>query len=257
MPSPLTLHMRSRGVRCARRHSLGAPVPTPTRRSDAEVAFVGQSAYFQACALADECPEIAIDFVDFLRAPTCPDGAFVAGPSIPMSSSRSGPRIVPSGGVRCPRARSDGRVPDGAAAVARGPGPSGRDRRLADLESDRCGQLRPAGLVRAADSPAADDVCAGLAVAARSRSRTPSTPPVRPARADPGVLFVGRPTSHRERYLSRGKQQFDLFHAAHGVEALSSGRSLAQTRRRNQPPQRAPIRRSSTGLPAPRGLVSS
>jgi hypothetical protein len=38
-------------------------------------------------------------------------------------------------------------------------------------------------------------------------------------REEPDVLFVGRSTEHRERFLTPAKHQYDVMHMAHGVSA--------------------------------------
>jgi hypothetical protein len=41
--------------------------------------------------------------------------------------------------------------------------------------------------------------------------------PVRPPQGKPSILFVGRSTDHRERFLARPKAELDVVHAAFGI----------------------------------------
>ena len=65
MPTQITSHLVSRGLRALVGDRWDLPYALAPSGARLRLAFIGQSTYFQACALADECSEIETSFVDF------------------------------------------------------------------------------------------------------------------------------------------------------------------------------------------------
>ena len=65
MPSLLPLHLNSSGIRALVGPRWTLPYMLPPAGTTLRLAFVGQSTYFEACALADGCHGIESIFVDF------------------------------------------------------------------------------------------------------------------------------------------------------------------------------------------------
>ena len=220
MPSLFPLHLSSTGIQALVGPHWTLPYALPPAGTTLRLAFVGQSTCFEACALGDECHGIETIFVDFraggdvsrmlaLVAGFDPHVVVAFRPEIvPVGAFRTLTRTATVGFLTEPLPRRNGRAhPD-------------LRRRLEDLEAtdaasfDRLISFDPllassAGvhtpIWRSVPLPVADALYA----------------PVRPGRAESGVLFVGRSTPHREQYLADAKHQFDLVHVPQGVDGPS------------------------------------
>jgi hypothetical protein len=188
------------------------PYPVPRIGAAARIAFVGQSTFFEACAL--EAPTTT--FVEFragadadamlarVRA-FAPDVVVVFRPEILPRGVFAGLR-APVVGVLTepiPRRRGHGAHPDL------------RRRRFA-LSSIDPGNLDRLVAFDPLIVPVADDhmrVWRALPLPVADRLFAD----VRPPSAAPSILFVGRSTEHRERFLARPKAELDVVHAAFGI----------------------------------------
>ncbi len=217
MPSPLTPHLSSRGLAALVGPQWRLPYRLPHAGSTLRLAFVGQSTYFQACALGGESPDIESVFLDF-RAGADATAMLAAlhafDPDVVVAFR---PEIVPPGAFDAlERAATIGFLTE--------PLPRSDDAGHADLER-RLGDLEATDVGNFDRLISFDPLIASAADAYAPVWRSLPLPvadvfyaPVRPARANPGVLFVGRSTTHRENYLIEAKHRFDLLHIAHGVD---------------------------------------
>jgi hypothetical protein len=190
------------------------------------LAFVGQRTYFDGCALRAPAGGVEPAFFDF--APDAPTDALLAAlqafaPDVVFAFR---PELLPAGLLREVDAVTAGYLteplprPDGASH----PDLEARLEVLqaADVQSfDRIVCFDPLiaptaervlPVWRSFPIPVADEVFA----------------PVRPAGARPRLLFIGRSTAHRERFLGPLKHSFDLVHLAHGVAGEQLERFFAE-----------------------------
>jgi hypothetical protein len=192
------------------------PYPTPRDGTPLRLAFVGQTTFFAACALEEQSPRRRTTFVEFRAGGDA--GAMLArlqafAPHVVVVFR---PEVLPPGVFADLRAPVLGFLTE--------PIPRGDTRRAhIDLQRRRhdLAALDPANVDRivAFDPlivPAADEVMPvwrslPLPVADRLYR------PVRPTHGKPSILFVGRSTEHRERFLARPKAELDIVHAAFGI----------------------------------------
>jgi hypothetical protein len=227
MASLLTPHLASHGLRAFVGGEWRLPYVLPPGGAPFRLAFVGQSTYFQACALADECPEIETVFVEF-RSGADPRPMLAAlaafDPHVVLAFR---PEIVPAGAFdSLERAATVGYLTEPLPRLGDGHH-ADLGRRLRDLKAtdvgnfDRLVSFDPliaasadeyAPVWRSLPLPVADSLYG----------------PVRPAGASPGVLFIGRSTPHREDFLVAAKHEFDVLHVAHGVDGARLHALLAQ-----------------------------
>jgi hypothetical protein len=197
----------------------GLPYPMPPAGRPLRLAFVGQSTFFEACALGDGVvPAIRTRFVEFRR-----DGDVEAllrdlrafAPHVVVVFR---PEIIPAGALASVRAPVVGFLTE---PIPRAPGGAHVDleRRMWELE-----QVDASGFDRVVSF---DPLIASTASSVLPVWRSVPLPvadrfyrPVRPMRGRPRVLFVGRSTEHREKLLGPAKELFpDLLHLAFGVGA--------------------------------------
>jgi hypothetical protein len=199
------------------------PPPVPLR-----LAFVGQRVYFGSCALEDAVDGVEPRFFDLHpNAPGHELGTALTafGPDVVIAFR---PDLVPAGAL------------DGVDAVRVGwlteplPRP-GTDPEAAhpDLRArlQALQGLDPSQFERIVSfdpliAPTADRVAPvwrslPLPVSDRMFAR------VVPRRGAPRILFVGRSTAHRERFLGPLKHDFDVLHLAHGVTGGQLGHFMA------------------------------
>jgi hypothetical protein len=179
------------------------------------VAFVGQETYFRITSLTSETEEIAPRFIDFRAGADAEQMLSFVTAFSPDAVVAFRPEIVPPGLFATlrvpvlgflteplPRATADSH-PDLQARLA-------QSLALDPLNFYRIVSFDPL-FVEAAESLApvwrsvplpVDDSCFS---------------PVRSSAVPPRVVFVGRSTKHRERYLVPVKHRFDILHVAHGV----------------------------------------
>ena len=190
-----------------------APLGAPLR-----LAFVGQSTFFEACALDEHSARVATRFVEF-RAGADADAMLAAvREHRPHAVVVFRPEIVPRG------AFADLRVPTLGLLTEPVPRTGGRRahpdlrRRRRDLEAldadnfDRIISFDPLII------PTADrfmPVWRSVPIPVADRLYAP----VRRIEGVPRMLFVGRSTPHRESFLGRTKGEFDVLHIAFGVGA--------------------------------------
>ena len=194
----------------------GGPYPGPRGGTPLRLAFVGQTTFFAACALDERSPRLQTTFVEFRAGGDA--GAMLArvrafAPHVVLVFR---PEVLPPGVFADLRAAVLGFLTE--------PIPRGDTRRAhIDLQRRRhdLAALDPANVDRivAFDPlivPTADEVMPvwrslPLPVADRLYR------PVRPPHGKPSILFVGRSTEHRERFLARPKAELDIVHAAFGI----------------------------------------
>ncbi len=193
------------------------------------VAFVGQSTFFEACALEDRRTPLRTAFFEFRRGGDA--GALVDRlrewrPDVVIVFR---PEYVPAGALRGLDARILGFLTE---PIPR----SGLDtvnhtdleRRLWELEQvdarafDRVVSFDPL-IATTADAVLPVWRSVPLPVADRFYAPIP-----RAAAGAPRALFVGRSTKHREVFLAEAKHRFDVLHLAFGVGADELAAALAR-----------------------------
>lgn len=187
-------------------------------QGELRVVFVGQRTYFAQCSLEDPAAGIEPAFVDFRHgAPLEPvlgavrehraDVVVVFRPELLPPGALSGLDALRLGFLTEPLPRK------------------GVDEVHADLRRRRAelAPLDPANLDRLVTfDPLVADTVDELAPVWRSLPLPVSDrffAPARPrAAAQPGAIFAGRSTEHRERFLGPVKHRYDVVHIAHGLE---------------------------------------
>jgi hypothetical protein len=198
------------------------PYAVPRNGSPARIAFVGQSTFFEACALASP----ATTFVEFragadadaMRAKVlafAPDAVVVFRPEILPAGVFAGLRAPVLGVLTEPIPRTGGHRAH----------PDLLRRRFALSKMD------PGNLDRLV---AFDPLIVPIADAFMPVWRSLPLPvadrlyaPVRPPSAKPSILFVGRSTEHREWVLTPAKHAHDVVHYAHGLVGAAFSAALA------------------------------
>jgi hypothetical protein len=191
------------------------PYPAPPAGAPARIAFVGQETYFRAAALTSQTPRVLPRFIDFRAGSEpqpmleavqsfAPDAVIVFRPEVIPRGLFAALRVPTLGFLTEPLPRGDGEPhPDLEVRLA--------ETQLIDRSNfDRIVSFDPL-FVEAADPLALVWRSVPLPVDDRLFA------PVRASAVPPRVVFVGRSTEHRERYLVEVKHQFDVIHMAHGV----------------------------------------
>jgi hypothetical protein len=192
------------------------PYPRPPAGAPLRLAFVGQSTYFEACALDERSRRVQTAFIEF-RAGGDADAMLARVRAFaPHAVVVFRPEILPTGVFARLRSAVIGFLTE--------PLPRTRGNRAhPDLRRRRfeLASTDPANVDRlvAFDPlivPAADPVMpvwrsVPLPVADRLYDVR------RPGAGTPSILFLGRSTKHRERFLERTKAELDLVHAAFGI----------------------------------------
>lgn len=191
-----------------------APSSPPLR-----LAFVGQQTYFRACALEDDTAAITTTFVDFRAGRDAALMRAQLDDFRPDAVVLFRPETIPAGALADLPAAIVGFLTE---PISRETGGSGAHW---DLESRRRAM---AGLDRANVDrivsfdpmiiPTADafmEVWRSLPIPVSDRLFRPVGRPDGP----PRMLFVGRSTVHRERYLMEVKHRYDCLHVAFGIQA--------------------------------------
>lgn len=191
------------------------PYPIPRSGERLRFAQVGQSTYFEACALDDSLDTIETVFLEFRAGADPlpvrealdrfqPHVVLVFRPEIVPAGVFAGLRAATVGFLTEPLPRASSKHPD-------------LERRLHDLEMTDANNFDR--LV--AFDPLIADTASGVAEIWRSiplpvSDRLYSS--LRPQRGRPRALFIGRSTPHREDILVASKHAYDLLHVAHGVD---------------------------------------
>jgi hypothetical protein len=202
------------------------PYPTPPDGGRLRAAFVGQSTYFRACALDEHSRRIETRFVEFradrdadrMRATLdafAPHVVVVFRPEIVPAGTFADLRAPVIGFLTEPITRREGREAAHWDLDARR-----RDMRALDRDNvDRIVSFDPLIV------PTADEfmeVWRSLPIPVADRLYRP----VRRIAGTPKMLFVGRSTMHRERWLLDVKHRFDCLHVAFGIEVEELERLL-------------------------------
>ena len=193
---------------------MALPVPPRLR-----LAFVGQSTFFEACALTDEAGGLRPRFFEFRKDADA--AALLArladfDPDVVVVFR---PEVVPPGAFGTLRARTLGFLTEPLPRTQTG-AVRHRDleRRLWELE-----QVDPSSFDRVISfDPSIADTAGRVLPVWRSlplpvADRYFAPVPEGPAR--PSALFVGRSTEHRERLLELAKHHHELLHLAFGIGA--------------------------------------
>jgi hypothetical protein len=188
------------------------PYPVPRGGAPVRIAFVGQSTFFEACAL--ESP--ATTFVEFRAGADAESMRAKVAAFAPDVVVAFRPEILPPGVF------AELRVP--VIGILTEPIPRREGHRVhPDLVRRRfaLSKLDPANVDRLI---AFDPLIVPTADATMRVWRSLPLPvadrlfaPVRPFSAAPTVMFVGRSTDHREAFLARPKAELALVHAAFGI----------------------------------------
>jgi hypothetical protein len=195
----------------------GLPYPTPAAGEQLRLALVGQRTYFEACALGDECRAITTRYIDFRYDANAkalvaalddfrPHVVIVFRPEIIPAGLFSGLEAATLGFLTEPIPRTGGDPHEDLAKrlwELEQSDPSNFDRFVSfdPLISDTAQRTLP--IWRSLPLPVADRFYA----------------PVQRIEGMPRVVFVGRSTPYRERFLLPSKHEYDLLHLAFGVDA--------------------------------------
>lgn len=179
------------------------------------VAFVGQTTFFEACALTQPAGGLVPRFIEFRKGGDPAALMTQLEAFAPHVVAVFRPEIVPAGLLAELDAARLGFLTEPLPRVAGGTHPD-LERRLADLR-----ETDPANFDRIV---AFDPLIAASAEAVLPVWRSLPLPvndryfrPVGSGLGRPRVLFVGRSTEHRERMLTPSKHMFDVLHLAFGV----------------------------------------
>jgi hypothetical protein len=180
------------------------------------LAFVGQSTFFAACALEEHSGRVQTAFVEFRAGGDADAMLAQLQASDPHVVVAFRPEVLPAGvfaGLRAavlgfltepiPRTRGHRMHPD-------------LKRRRAALATMDTGNIDRLVAFDPLVVPTADAfmrVWRSLPLPVADRLYAP----VRAPAGTPSILFVGRSTEHRERFLARPKAELDVVHAAFGI----------------------------------------
>jgi hypothetical protein len=194
------------------------PYAAPPEGAPLRLAFVGQQTYFRACALEEDSPRVRTAFFDF-RAGRDPDllrqqlARFA-----PHAVVVFRPETLPAGVLADLPAAIVGFLTEPISRTGGGRGLhwdlEGRRRDMRGLDRanvDRIVSFDPLIV------PTADEfmeVWRSLPIPVADRLYRP----VRRVHGTPRMLFVGRSTVHRERFLIDVKHRFDCLHVAFGIQ---------------------------------------
>ena len=192
------------------------PYPVPRMGAALRLAFVGQATYFEACALHEESAKVVTRFFEF-RAGADADAMLAQltgfGPHVVVVFR---PEILPPGIFGGLNAAVLGFLTE---PVPRKGGnrahPDLKRRRaaLAAMDTNNVDRLVAFDPLIAPTAEAYMPVWRSLPLPVADRLYAP----VREPSGRPSILFVGRSTDHRERFLKRPKAELDVLHAAHGI----------------------------------------
>jgi hypothetical protein len=194
------------------------PYPRPTRGAPVRLAFIGQSTFFEACALHEHSARIVTRFIEFREGSDADAMLSAIRGFAPHAVIVFRPEIVPPGAFARLRAPTLGFLTEPLPrTTARRPHPDLR-RRRAELR-----RMDPANFDRIVSFdplivPAADPVMRvwrSLPIPVADALYAP----VHRIVDRPRLLFVGRSTPHREAFLAKTKDEFDVVHVAFGVGA--------------------------------------
>ena len=199
---------------------LGSPLRT---------AFVGQSTFFEACALGAPAGGLEPRFIEFRAGGDAASLRHALEAFAPHVVVVFRPEVVPAGLLEGLGAARLGFLTEPIPRVASGAHPD-QERRLAELRA-----VDPANVDRVVSfDPLIAGTAAGVLPVWRSlplpvddRYFAP-VPAGSAAAHPPRVVFVGRSTAHREWMLTPSKHAFDVLHLAFGVHADRLERTLRE-----------------------------
>jgi hypothetical protein len=194
------------------------PYPTPPVGRPLRLAFVGQSTYFQACALADEHPGVLTRFHEFRKDGDAQQLRRDLDAFRPHVVAVFRPEIIPSGTFDGLRAATLGFLTEPIARQVGGGHPD-LDRRMWELQQVDASQFDR----NVAFDPLIVETASGVLPVWRAVPLPVADryyKDVKPLTTKPRILFVGRSTEHREHMLGPAKRHLpDLFHLAFGAGA--------------------------------------
>jgi hypothetical protein len=204
----------------------GLPITLPSLRAPLRLAFVGQSTFFEACALADGLGGMQSRFFEFRGGGDLDALLAQLEDFAPHVVVAFRPEIFPPGALHGLGAAVLGFLTEPLPRQSTTSHPD-LERRLWELSQvdgsnfDRIVAFDP--LI----AQTADDVLPvwrslPLPVADRYYR------PVKPIEGKPNVLFVGRSTPHREALLEPIKRYHEVVHMAFGVDAAELERLMAE-----------------------------
>jgi hypothetical protein len=193
-----------------------APYPVPRGGVALRLAFVGQATYFEACALSEQSARVHTRFIEFRAGADA--GAMLAqveafAPHVVVVFR---PEILPPGVFAGLRAAVIGFLTEPVPRVRGNRAHPDLKRRRADLALMDTGNIDRLVAFDPMIAPTANafmPVWRSLPLPVADRLYAP----VRPPSAKPSILFVGRSTEHRERFLRRPKAELHVIHPAFGV----------------------------------------
>jgi hypothetical protein len=193
-----------------------APYPVPRDGAPLRLAFVGQSTFFEACALEEHSGRAHTTFVEF-RAGGDADAMLARlrafGPHVVVVFR---PEVLPAGVFGDVRAAVLGFLTEPIPRTRGHRAHADLKRRRAAIAAMDTGNVDRLVAFDPLIVPTADAfmrVWRSLPLPVADRLYAP----VRKAAGRPSILFVGRSTEHRERFLARPKAELDLVHAAFGI----------------------------------------
>jgi hypothetical protein len=207
------------------------PFPTAPDGGPLRLAFVGQQTFFRACAMDEDSPRITTRFLEFREG---------RDPALMRSELRAfdphavvvfRPETLPHGLLADVPAPIVGFLTEPISRAADGGGAGlhwdleKRRRDVARLDRanvDRLVSFDP--LIVATVDPVME-VWRSLPIPVADALYRPVT---RDPDGPPRMLFVGRSTVHRERWLRDVKHRFDCLHVAFGIQAAELERLLAR-----------------------------
>lgn len=191
------------------------------------MAFVGQETYFRATSLTARSGRLVPRFVEFRAgadAERVLETLTAFSPDVVIAFR---PEIFPAGLFHDLRAVTLGFLTE--------PLPRGTDGAHPDLQS-RLEQTRAIDRLNfdriVSFDPLFVDAAASIVPVWRSVPLPVADShfaPVKPSAVPPRVLFIGRSTEHRERFLVPVKHAFDVFHIAHGAHGDELRELLVKT----------------------------
>ena len=199
------------------------PYPLPRAGAPVRIAFVGQSTYFEACALESPAT-VFIEFREGADAEAMRAKVLAFAPDVVVAFR---PELIPPGVFAELRVPVIGFLTE---PIPRRPGHRAhpdllqRGFALSKLDSDNVDRLVAFDPLIVPTVDPTMRVWRSLPLPVADRLYAP----VRPHSAEPTVLFVGRSTPYRERFLTRPKAELELVHAAFGIGTEDLVRMMAE-----------------------------
>jgi hypothetical protein len=194
------------------------PYRAPALGAPLRLAFVGQSTFFEACAMHERSARVVTRFVDFRHGADAEAMLADVHAFQPHAVVVFRPEIIPRGAFADLRAATLGFLTEPIPRTGGRRAHPDLRRRRADLRHldaanfDRVVSFDP---LIAATADEFMPVWRSLPIPVADRIYAD----VRRIQGPPRMLFVGRSTPHRESFLARTKAECDVLHIAFGVAA--------------------------------------